>query len=87
VLEPIGVVASANLAYRGEIQLLSTDSSSLSTDEVNSPCVNANVHETSEDLSKNPKHPKQISKHLPRAHKLDVVLGVGLNFSSSARRS
>jgi hypothetical protein len=31
--------------------------------------LNANGHET-----ENPKHPKQISKHLHRAHKLDVVL-------------
>jgi hypothetical protein len=75
VLEPIGLVASANLAYRGGIQLLSTDSRSLSTDEVNSPCVNANVHETSEDMSENPTHPKQIPKHLPRAHELDIALG------------
>jgi hypothetical protein len=31
-------------------------------------------HETNEDLSKSLKHPKQTPKHLPRAHKLDVVL-------------
>jgi len=75
VLEPIGLVASVYLECGGGIKFLSNDSSSLSEDEVNGSCVNANVHETSEDMSENSKHPKHIPKHLPRPHKLGVVLG------------
>ena len=55
------------------MQLLSKDLSSPSVDE-GKLGSKEKLHETSEDWSNYLKHPKQIPKHVPWAHKLNVVL-------------